>query len=64
METRGEFFADKLMDLANLAVVVLVFEQVAKGQINGAALTMALAFFFAAVMLSYFMRRREKKSRD
>jgi len=34
METNGEFFADKLMDLANYAVAALVFGQLIGAQTN------------------------------
>jgi len=32
VETQGEFFADKLMDLANLAAAALIFGQLVSGQ--------------------------------
>ena len=61
MQTNGEFYSDKLMDLANFAMVALVFEQVGKGGLKMAVLLTASAFFFGCFMISFIIRKREKR---
>ena len=61
METQGEFFADKLMDLANLAMAALVFVQLVGGQIQGRPFVIGFAFFSIAVVISFLLRRKEEK---
>jgi len=54
---KGEFWADKLMDLANLSVVVLVFGQFVTNKITWPAVLMGIGLYILAVVLSLFLRR-------
>lgn len=64
MQTNGEFYADKLMDLANFAVVALVFEHVGKGELKTIVLLVAFAFFSTCFMISFLLRLREKRKKN
>lgn len=55
MTTQRGFFADKLMDLANLAVAVLVFGQWVAGQIQFDILLLGLSFYGLTAMVSYYL---------
>lgn len=60
MESNGEFFADKLMDLANMGTAALVFGQILGNQIQWAALLLGFSFLIFSAVVSFFLRRGEK----
>ena len=57
MQPHGEFFADKIMDLANLGVAALIFGQFIEGEILFGPLMAGIGLFVACGVLSYFLRR-------
>jgi hypothetical protein len=57
MGTHGEFFADKLMDLANLAAAALIFGQIVEGRIVWTVVGIGLSFFFSCVVISLLLRK-------
>ena len=59
MASHGEFFASKLMDLANLAAAVLIFGQWAAREIQWDAFLIGIAFYGFCGMLSYRWRERK-----
>jgi len=59
VETRREFFAGKLMDLANLAVLVLIFEQIAKDRTNWGIVLFGAAFFSVVFVICFYAKRRK-----
>lgn len=60
MTSRGEFFADKLMDLANLAATVLVFGQWVAPDIHLDAFLIGAAFYGFCGVISYLCWREKK----
>jgi len=61
MEAHGQFFADKLMDLANLVAAALIFGQLVGGQIVWRAVVVGILFFFGFSMISYLLREKARK---
>jgi hypothetical protein len=61
MEPQGEFFADKIMDLANLVAAALVFGPFVAGEIHWLGIALGVSFFCFATMLSYVLRRKKVK---
>ena len=59
MLTRREFFADKLMDLANLVAAVLVFGQWLALQIQWNAFLIGFSFYGLCAVVSYHWRETE-----
>ncbi len=57
MTSHGEFYADKIMDLANLGAAALVFGQIAEGRIAWLALLGGVIWLLFCCMLSYFLRK-------
>jgi len=55
--TNGEFWADKLMDLANLSIVVLVFGQFVTAEINWLAVAIGFGLYLAVAMIALILRR-------
>ncbi len=53
---RGEFWADKMMDLANLSVVVLVFGQFDKKEYNLIVLLFGIILYVLLFLVSYLLR--------
>ena len=62
MTSHGEFYADKIMDLANLAAAALVFGQVADGHFRWLVLGIGVFLFLLCVVLSYQLRKGSSKS--
>ena len=60
MQNNGQFFADKLMDLANLGFAALVFGQFLGGNIRWEIVVAGFAFFYFCIMLSFFFRKGVK----
>lgn len=58
MKSHGEFFADKLMDLANLAAAALVFGQVLSEHVYPEAFVIGLSFFGLCAIISFQLRER------
>jgi hypothetical protein len=63
MESHEEFFSDKLMDLANFAAVVLIFEQIAKEPIQWMLIFVGAALLLLAIVLSFVLRRQGRKGK-
>ncbi len=61
MTSHGEFYADKVMDLANLAAAALIFGQVAEGHFSIRSLIIGFILFFFCLVLSYFLRKGIKR---
>ena len=61
MQTNGEFFADKIMDLANLVFSTLVFGQLLTERIRWPGLIIGFSFFWLCVVLSYWLRKGRRK---
>lgn len=61
MQSHGEFFADKLMDLANLAMAALVFGQLVNKEIQWGVFTVGVACFWICIVLSFFFRRQTER---
>lgn len=59
-QSQAEFFADKFMDLGNLAATASVFAQFVEDQIRWKGLWLGASSFVSCVVLSYFLRRKEK----
>ncbi len=57
MTSYGEFYADKLMDLANLGAAALIFGQLAEGQTDWHSLVIGFTWFCGCVVVSYFLRK-------
>lgn len=57
-QTEGEFWADKLMDLANLSTVVLVFGQLVTPKIEWTVLGVGVVFYILLTIFSKYLRRR------
>jgi hypothetical protein len=53
----GEFWADKLMDLANLSAVVLVFGQLVTSTINWLTFGGGIVFYVVILIISKRLRR-------
>ena len=58
MTSHGEFYADKIMDLANLSAAALIFGQLAEGHIRLLMMICALIWFFFCSVLWYRLRKR------
>ncbi len=56
MTSNGEFYADKMMDLANLAAAALIFGQIAEGHFTLIRLMLGTLLFFFCLVLSYQLR--------
>lgn len=56
--TDGEFWADKLMDLANLTVVLLVFGQFVGSKIYWSAVGLGLFIYIFITIIAYKLRRK------
>ena len=56
--SEGEFWADKLMDLANLSVIVLVVSQLVVSSIRWGAFALGIAFYIFIAIISSVLRRR------
>lgn len=54
----GEFWADKLMDLANLAIVVLVLGQLVAPKIYWIGIGIGILLYGLLIIISAKMRRR------
>ncbi len=61
METHGDFFADKAMDLANAVAAALIFGQLVNRQMVWSAVFIGLCFFFICVVLSFLLRKKGGK---
>ena len=55
-DTDGEFYANKLMDLANLGVAMLVFSQLVSEHPNWIPIGYGCSFFCVFTMLCYLLR--------
>lgn len=58
MESHGEFFADKLMNLANLGVAATVFGQTLEAKFRWKLGFLGLGFFLFSVVVSWLFRKR------
>ncbi len=54
----GEFWADKLMDLANLSAIVLIFSQLVSINIYWISLIIGIIFYLLIVLTSYKLRKK------
>ena len=54
----GEFWADKIMDLANLTGAVLIFGQFATSQIHWSGIGIGLVVYGTAVIIATLLRKR------
>ena len=61
MKKGGFFWADKLMDLANLAVAILIFGQLASQKINWTGIISGVLIYFIFVIISIKFRKEQKK---
>jgi len=55
--SEGYFWADKLMDLANLSVVVLVFGQFVTAKIEWLAVAIGICLYIAVGGIAFILRR-------
>ena len=55
--THGEFYADKLMDLANLVGATLVFGQLITGKIYWIPFVIGTSFFWSCLVISLWLRK-------
>lgn len=62
MKSHGEFFADKLMDLANLAAAALIFGQMLNVRIYAEVRVLGFAFYLLCVVVSYEWNKRRECS--
>jgi hypothetical protein len=62
METQRGFFADKIMDLANLGMSALVFGQIVEGELQQIPLIFGLSLLFIFGMVSFFLTRKIGRS--
>lgn len=62
METQREFFADKIMDLANLGMSALVFGQIVEGDLQRIPLTFGLSLLFLLGMVSFCLTTKIGRS--
>lgn len=56
-----EFLADKLMDLANLSAVVLIFEQLVRNKMNFISIGFGIIFYLIIIISSKYIFKRRKK---
>jgi len=62
MQNQREFFADKLMDLANYAATALIFGQMVGGQrLVWPALAIGTALLLVLGLVSYFLTKGGKR---
>jgi len=59
VKSQGEFFADKLMDLANLAAAALIFGQVLSEHAYPEALAIGFSFFVLCAIMSFKLRENK-----
>ena len=59
--SEGEFWADKLMDLANLSAAVLIFGQLVSSKIYWGSIILGVLLYFVFVIISNILRKRGKK---
>lgn len=59
MQTNGEFYADKLMDLANLAAAALIFGQLVENRIVWWAVGIGFSFLITIGVISFFLRKEK-----
>ena len=58
METNGQFFADKLMDMANLAAAALIFGQLVGGErLQWWPFLIGVTLLVVCGVVSYILRR-------
>ena len=57
MISNGEFYADKLMDLANLAAAALIFGQLAEGHLRWFLFCIGTGLFLLCLVVSYWLRK-------
>ena len=55
----GEFWADKLMDLANLEIIVLVFSQVSTPRVYLNGILLGIIIYGVLIVVSIKLRRRK-----
>lgn len=58
LDHEGKFWSDKLMDLANLVSIVLVFGQIGAKVINLKIVIADIVIFVEMVFLSFVLRKR------
>ncbi len=58
--TEGEFWADKLMDLANLAVVILVFGQLVAPKIYFHSIALGVIIYIIFSIISFKFRKKHE----
>ena len=63
MESHEEFFSGKLMDLANFAAVVLIFEQIANEPIQWMLIFLGAALLLLAIVVSFVLRKNTRKGK-
>ena len=63
MESHGEFFADKIMDLANIGVGAGLLGQALEGKLSLGVGLLGLSFFSFCTVVSYILRKRGTKKK-
>ena len=61
MENQSEFFANKVMDLANLVAAGLFFGPFVAGKINWISVIIGFSFYVLSLMLGLHLTRRMRK---
>lgn len=54
----GEFWADKLMDLANFEIIALVFSQLTTSNINWSVLGLGILLYIILSSIARYLRSR------
>lgn len=57
-QSEGEFWADKLMDLANLSAIVLIFGQFVSDKIYWESVIAGVILYGAIAIIAKYLRRK------